>query len=182
MTTKLDKFHTIVFDFDGVFTDNFVYVDENAIESVRFSRADGYALDLLRKFCKANKLNISIFILSSERNSVVLARAKKLQIECIYGASNKLEVLKSRFKSERPLDLDPFSGLVYFGNDLNDLPVILQAGMSFAPLDAHSKVKVVSKFVLTRPGGQDFVREGVEFLIGIESMSPEELSEFISNS
>jgi len=177
----LAKFHSIVFDFDGVFTDNFVYVDENGIESVRVSRADGYALDLLRKFCTREKLIVSIFILSTETNKVVLTRAKKLNLECIAGESNKLLALSKKFEIERPEDTDPFSGLIYFGNDLNDLPVILRAGLSIAPSDAHKTVKESSNYVLGRPGGHDFVREGVEFLINIKDMPVEELSEFISN-
>ena len=177
----LSKFHSIVFDFDGVFTDNFVYVDENGVESVRVSRADGYALDLLRKFCARKKLIVSIFILSTETNKVVLARAKKLEMDCITGERNKLLALSRKFEIERPNDTDPFSGLIYFGNDLNDLPVILRAGLSIVPSDAHQKVKESSNYVLGRPGGHDFVREGVEFLINIKAMSVEELSEFISN-
>jgi YrbI family 3-deoxy-D-manno-octulosonate 8-phosphate phosphatase len=178
----LENFHSLVFDFDGVFTDNFTYVDENAIESVKVSRADGYALDLLRKYQKINNLNLDIFILSTEKNKVVKARAAKLQLECISGESNKLQALMHRFELERPTDPTPFAGLIYFGNDLNDLPVILQAGMSLAPNDAHPRIKDASTHVLNSPGGHGFVREGVEFLIGIEAMSPEELSEFISDS
>jgi len=177
----LAKFHSIVFDFDGVFTDNFVYVDENGIESVRVSRADGYALDLLRKFCAREKLSLSIFILSTETNKVVLTRAKKLNLDCITGDRNKLITLSRKFEIERPDDKDPFSGLIYFGNDLNDLPVILRAGVSIAPSDAHPKVRDSSTYVLVSPGGHDFVREGVEFLINIQEMTVEELSEFISN-
>jgi len=182
MRNLLANFHTIVFDFDGVFTDNFVYVDENAIESVRVSRADGSALDLLRKFQKKNDLNLEIFILSTEKNKVVQARAAKLQLACMLGESNKLQSLIDKFEHERPSDPTPFSGLIYFGNDLNDLPVILEAGISFAPDDAHPKVKEASTHVLNNVGGHGFVRQGVEFLIGIDAMSPEELSEFISYS
>jgi YrbI family 3-deoxy-D-manno-octulosonate 8-phosphate phosphatase len=178
----LQNYHSIVFDFDGVFTDNFVFVDENAIESVKVSRADGYAIDLLRKYKKINNLNFEIFILSTEKNKVVRARARKLQLECISGESNKLQVLMDKFENERPADPSPFAGLIYFGNDLNDLPVMLQAGMSMAPNDAHPRIKEASTHVLNSLGGKDFVREGVEFLIGIDAMSPEELSEFISNS
>ena len=61
MRNLLENFHTIVFDFDGVITDNFVYIDENSIESVRVSRADGYAIDLLRKFQKKNLKDCEIF-------------------------------------------------------------------------------------------------------------------------
>jgi YrbI family 3-deoxy-D-manno-octulosonate 8-phosphate phosphatase len=182
MRNQLENFHTIVFDFDGVLTDNFVYIDENAIESVRVSRADGYALDLLRKFQKKNNLKLDIFILSTEKNKVVQARAAKLKLACISGESNKLQSLRDKFVIERPSDPTPFSGLIYFGNDLNDLPVILEAGMSLAPDDAHPKVKEASTHVLNNTGGHGFVREGVEFLIGVDAMSPEELSEFISDS
>jgi YrbI family 3-deoxy-D-manno-octulosonate 8-phosphate phosphatase len=182
MKNILENFHSLVFDFDGVFTDNFVYVDENAIESVRVSRADGYALDLIRKYQKVNDLNLDIFILSTEKNKVVKARAEKLQLACISGETNKLQALTQKFELERPFDPSPFKGLIYFGNDLNDLPVMLQAGLSFSPGDAHERIKEASTHVLNSPGGYGFVREGVEFLIGIDAMSPEELSEFIFNS
>ncbi len=182
MSHLLEKIHTIVFDFDGVFTDNFAYVDENAIECVRVSRADGYALDLLRKFQKIRNLKIECFILSTERNKVVKARASKMHLDCISGESDKLQALSRKFKRERPFDPNPFAGLIYFGNDLNDLPIVLQAGMSFAPSDAHPRIKLASTHILNSLGGHGFVREGVEFLIGIEALSMEELSEFISYS
>jgi YrbI family 3-deoxy-D-manno-octulosonate 8-phosphate phosphatase len=178
---NLADYHTIVFDFDGVFTDNFLYTDSNGVESVRVSRADGYAIDLLKRYFNSINHKVSIFILSTETNEVVKHRAKKLKIECISGESNKLQVLTDIFHTKRPEDLQPFSGLIYFGNDLNDLPVMLKAGLSLAPSDAHPKIKKISTHTMTRPGGYEFVREGVEFLIGIESMSSGELSEFISN-
>ena len=178
----LKDFHHIVFDFDGVFTDNHLYVDENAIESIKVSRSDGYAINLLRKYLALNKLNISMMILSTETNKVVKARADKLKIECLFGVENKVKVLERRFAMELPNDPNPFSGLIYFGNDLNDLAVMLKAGLSLAPSDAHPMIREVSTHVLNRCGGDDFVREGVEFLIDIKSMSPEDLSELISNS
>ena len=81
-----------------MFTDNFVYVDENAIESVRVSGADGYAFDLLRKFMVKEGIDLSLLILSTEKNRVVSARAEKLRLECISGESQKLEVLSHKFE------------------------------------------------------------------------------------
>ena len=72
----LDNIDAFVFDFDGVLTNNFVYLDQNGIESVACSRADGLAFDVLRR------LNKPSFILSTEKNRVVEARAQKLQISC----------------------------------------------------------------------------------------------------
>jgi 3-deoxy-D-manno-octulosonate 8-phosphate phosphatase (KDO 8-P phosphatase) len=181
MRIDLTNYHSVVFDFDGVFTDNFLFVDEKGIESVRVSRSDGYAIDLLRGFIKDRNLELSMSILSTETNPVVARRAEKMQLPCISGKSNKLQVLRDKFFQERPNDLDPFAGLIYFGNDLNDLPVILSAGISIVPKDAHPSVKKVASHTLNSLGGHDFVRQGVEFLLGIEAMSLEELSEFISN-
>ena len=62
------------FDFDGVLTDNKVYIDQNGNESVRCSRADGLAFKALKK------INKPTFIISSEANHVVKKRAKKLGV------------------------------------------------------------------------------------------------------
>ena len=66
----------IVFDFDGVFTDNKVFVDQQGNESVRCSRSDGLAFDLLRFYIKKFNINCSFFILSTEINAVVKKRAE----------------------------------------------------------------------------------------------------------
>ena len=84
----LDNIDAFVFDFDGVLTNNFVYMDQNGIESVACSRADGLAFDLLRK------LNKPAYILSTEKNSVVTARANKLQITALQGVGDKVEGIK----------------------------------------------------------------------------------------
>ena len=70
----IDDIDAIILDFDGVLTDNSVYVDQNGIEQVKCSRSDGLAFDVLRKLKKP------IHILSTEKNPVVLARASKLKV------------------------------------------------------------------------------------------------------
>ena len=77
MTSNSGYIHTIVFDFDGVFTDNKVWIDQNGTESVRCDRGDGLAFDLLRRFSQQNDWNLNYFILSKEKNSVVSVRAAK---------------------------------------------------------------------------------------------------------
>ena len=84
----MQEIDTFIFDFDGVLTNNLVYLDENGKESVSCSRADGLAFDLLRK------LNKDMYIVSTETNPVVNARAKKLKIPVLQGIKNKVELLK----------------------------------------------------------------------------------------
>ena len=77
---------------------------------------------------------------------------------------------------------NPFSGVLYFGNDLNDLEVMAKVGIALAPSDAHPGIKDIATHVLKSKGGKGFVREGIELLLGLPNMNQEKLSEFISNS
>jgi YrbI family 3-deoxy-D-manno-octulosonate 8-phosphate phosphatase len=163
--------HTIAFDFDGVFTDNKVYVGQDGAEMVRCDRADGLGIDLLRAAQARGKLKADVFVLSKERNPVTEARARKLKLACHPACDDKLAFMEKRMTS--------FAGLIYVGNDLNDLPVMLRAGFSVAPADAHERVKAIASAVLPQPGGHGFVRAFVERLLDIEHMTPEELHELV---
>lgn len=178
----LSAVHTIIFDFDGVFTDNKVYVAENGSESVRCDRADGLGVDFLRKCIRDGLLGVELLILSKETNPVVNSRAKKLQIECVSAAGDKLEFVEKRLNTIRPGHSDPFAGLIYLGNDLNDLPVMDRAGFSVAPRDAHPLVKQVASIVLNRAGGDGFVREFVERLLNLQTLSKEKLHDLVRGS
>ena len=165
--------HTIVFDFDGVFTDNKVWVDQNGVESVCCNRGDGLGFDLLRGFIKANNWSLNYFILSKEKNPVVSIRAKKIQIDCVQSMSNKSDYL-ARHLEENKLSAE---GMVYLGNDLNDLVVMQMAGFSVAPSDAHAVLLDQADLILPQKGGDGFVRAFIELLIGLGKMSADEVAE-----
>ena len=153
----LDNVDVLVFDFDGVLTNNFVYVDQNGLESVVCSRADGLAFDVLRKLQKPT------YILSTEKNQVVTARAKKLKVPVLQGVSNKPVALKELIEKEG-FDLQH---VLYIGNDLNDYHAIKLCGFSACPADSHPKIKEISDIVLTTNGGKGVVRELLEDVIGL---------------
>ena len=179
---SIQDIHTIIFDFDGVFTDNSVYVDDTDSETVRCSREDSYGVLILKKFISKSNLKIDIFVLSTETNQVVIKRCKKMGIDCHIGEIQKAKYLEGWYSKNRPGLPDPYTGTLYFGNDLNDLPVMQKVGTSFAPADAHLRIKEVATHVLMASGGQGFVREGIELILGFSEMSQGELSEFISDS
>jgi len=157
----LNSIHTIVFDFDGVFTDNFVYTDSIGIEQVKTSRSDSFGLRNFRDFCFNNALNIEMFILSTETNGVVTQRALKLGLNYHVGISDKKDFL-SKYLTKQ--NLQSPTGLVFLGNDLNDLGCLEMAEFSFCPSDAHEAVKKVVTHPLNSRGGNGFVREALEFL------------------
>ena len=161
----IGKIHTIIFDFDGVMTNNKVYCSASGNEFVQCDRSDGYAFDLLRKFIKIKKLHIDYFILSTEKNSVVKHRAEKLKVECFQGQSSKIDFLKNYLKINFSNHMNPEKGIIYLGNDLNDYRIMKFVGYTFAPVDAHPIIKKNSKFVIEKKGGEGFVRKFVEILI-----------------
>ena len=158
MKISLDNIDAFVFDFDGVLTNNLVQIDENGKESVNCSRADGLAFDVLRK------LNKSVYILSTEKNPVVSARAKKLKIQVLQGIKNKAEAILSLSESKR-YDL---SRILYVGNDLNDYHAMKISGYSACPIDSHIKIKELSNVVLNTSGGKGVVRELLEEVFDLD--------------
>lgn len=155
---NLDDIDAFIFDFDGVLTNNFVQLDENGKESVSCSRADGLAFDVLLK------LNKPSYILSTEKNLVVEARAKKLKIPAIQGVSNKVEVIK-KLADENSYRL---KNILYVGNDINDYLVMQLCGYSVCPADSHTKIKYISDICLNTNGGNGVVRELLEEVLNID--------------
>lgn len=149
LARKLADIELIAFDFDGVFTDNSVYVDSNGVESVRCSRADGIGIAELRR------AGIDSVVVSSEKNPVVKMRCQKLKIPCIYGVSDKVAALKEYLETFKL----PPSKIAFVGNDLNDLEVLRYAGIAVCVNDSHPSVLGDADLVLNTAGGQGAVRE-----------------------
>ena len=154
---SIDDIDIIVFDFDGVLTNNMVYLDQNGKESVSCSRGDGLAFDVLRKLKK------TAYILSTEKNTVVSARAQKLQISALQGAENKVAGIQEIIKKENC----KLENILYVGNDLNDYRVMDICGFTACPADSHKKIKQISSIVLKTNGGCGVVRELLEDVLGL---------------
>jgi YrbI family 3-deoxy-D-manno-octulosonate 8-phosphate phosphatase len=157
MYINIANIDVIILDFDGVLTDNYVYIDENGAESVRCSRGDGLAFDVLRK------LNKPVYILSTEKNKVVNERAKKLNIKSFNGVNNKAKALSALVKENDYL-LDK---TVYVGNDVNDYLAMSLCGYSICPADSHKDIKDISTIILKSSGGNGVVREILEDVMNL---------------
>jgi 3-deoxy-D-manno-octulosonate 8-phosphate phosphatase (KDO 8-P phosphatase) len=138
-----------VFDFDGVFTDNCVWVDENGGESARCCRADGFGLARLRE------VGVGAVILTSETVPVAVARAKKLEIDCRHGLEDKLAALREETERRGV----PLEQTAYVGNDVNDAACLRAVGLPVCPADAWPEVAAMARWTLERRGGEGCVRE-----------------------
>lgn len=151
----------VAFDFDGVFTDNKVIVNETGVESVSCWRSDGIGISMLKRS------GVRPIIVSTERNNVVLIRAKKLKIEAYNGVANKLTFL-TNYCSQNNYSLNQTA---FVGNDINDLEVMKACSLSAAVEDAYKEVKEIADIQLTKPGGLGAVRELCDMLIQTKNNS-----------
>jgi len=146
----------MVFDFDGVMTDNCALVDEEGHEQVVVNRSDGMGISLLRR-----KKNINMMVLSTETNKIVTSRCNKLGIPVIQGIDDKVTTLRNWLDDHK---IDP-SHVIYVGNDINDLPCFSLVGCAIVPADAHPVVRERADRILENKGGKGAVREICDLLL-----------------
>jgi YrbI family 3-deoxy-D-manno-octulosonate 8-phosphate phosphatase len=148
--TGLDAIRFVVFDFDGVFSDNRVWTNDRGEESVACWRGDALGLRRLEE------VGVDYLILSTEVNEVVTTRARKMRAAaCIQGAEDKVPILRDEVVG-RGLTLEVTA---YVGNDANDVACLEAVGLGVVPADAWPDVVPLAQLVLTRRGGYGCVRE-----------------------
>lgn len=154
-----DSIRMVITDFDGVVTDNCVYVDENGGMSRKLNFKDVMAFSLLRKN------GFKIGIISGEANSAIELISKKFKIEEVHqGIRNKLEVLNSIIEKYNLTD-DEF---VYIGDDVNDYDSLCRAKYAITVPDAVNKVKTIENIqITTSKGGNGAFREIVDSMINM---------------
>jgi YrbI family 3-deoxy-D-manno-octulosonate 8-phosphate phosphatase len=152
-----EKIELVICDFDGVITDNRVWVDQDGTEMIAAYRSDSIRVKELRA------IGIDVMILSSEPNRVVEARARKMGVEAIHGIGLHdkgrvmLEVLQHKnIQAEN---------VIFIGNDINDLPCFEVAGWSVAVADAFPDVIRAADYVLSKPGGHGALREVCDLIL-----------------
>jgi len=145
----------VILDFDGVLTDNRVYVMEDGREAVACHRGDGWGIDMLKQ------AGVEVMILSTERNPVVSARAEKLGIECRQNCLDKT-VATAELLEEK--GVDP-AQVMYVGNDTNDAGAMALVGHPASPTDARSSILMIAKTVTRASGGYGVARELADLLV-----------------
>jgi YrbI family 3-deoxy-D-manno-octulosonate 8-phosphate phosphatase len=151
------KVEMLVMDFDGVLTDDRVWVDENGRETIAALRSDALGLRILRE-----KTGVKLLVLSREVNPVVAARCRKMDVPFLQGVMDKAEVLLETLKKE---GIDP-ANVIYVGNDIIDLPCFPIVGCALAPANSYPLVLQQADIVLDKNGGQGAIRELCDLLIG----------------
>lgn len=157
LVERIRSIKVVGFDFDGVFTDNAVYVFEDGLEAVRCSRSDGFGLRRLES------VGVTPVIVSTETNPVVGVRAGKLKVRCVQGCADKLEAFTALL-AEMGVG---FEEAAYVGNDINDLACLRSVALPIAVGDAWPELGEVVRYRTRRNGGEGAVREVCDLMADV---------------
>jgi YrbI family 3-deoxy-D-manno-octulosonate 8-phosphate phosphatase len=144
-----EKVELVVFDFDGVMTDNRVWVNEDGKEMVAAYRSDSLGLARLQQ------TGVQLMVLSMEVNPVVAARCRKMGIPFLQGINDKAGILQAYLNEKK---INP-ANVVYLGNDINDIPCFSLVGCAAVVADALPEASLQADIQLSQNGGHGAVRE-----------------------
>ena len=147
----------VITDFDGIVTDNCIYIDEKGGISRKLNFKDVMAFSLLRKN------GYKIGIISGEANSAIEILKEKFQIEEVHqGIRNKIDILRM-IVEKYSLKENEF---IYIGDDVNDYDSLCYSKYPVTVPDAINKVKNIEGIQITATRcGEGAFREIVDALI-----------------
>jgi 3-deoxy-D-manno-octulosonate 8-phosphate phosphatase (KDO 8-P phosphatase) len=158
MEGRFSRIRAFAFDVDGVLTDGGILADLNGELYRTFDSKDGMAIRM------AVMKGFHMAIITGGRSESIRHRFESCGIkpEDVY--------LRSRAKIEDFEDFCTRHGLsaeevMYFGDDLPDIPVMVACGCGVCPSDAVEEVKEIADFISTRPGGKGCARELIQTVL-----------------
>lgn len=146
----------VLSDVDGVMTDGTVLLLPDGAEAKAFHIRDGLGIVM------AHRAGLRTGVLSGRHSEVTARRAAELEMAVVrQGVGNKTTALHEILEAE---GLGSHQ-VVYIGDDVNDLPVFGEVGLSAAPADAPMEVRLQAFMVMEAPGGQGCLREFLEAIL-----------------
>lgn len=145
----------LLMDCDGVMTDGRIWLFENE-EQKGFYTRDGLGIDLL------HRAGLRSGIISGRRSSAVESRARALGISFVrQGCEDKRAAFVDTLAQAGVTKAE----VAFIGDDLNDIPLMLQSGLGIAVADAAVETREHAHYVTKAAGGQGAVREVVELIL-----------------
>ncbi len=146
----------LLMDCDGVLTDGRIWLFENGEEQKGFHTRDGLGIDLL------HRAGLRSGIISGRTSSAVETRARTLGMSfVVQGHENKVQAFADVVGEAGLTNAE----VAYIGDDLNDIPLMLQAGLGVAVADAAPETREHAHYVTKAPGGFGAVREVIELIL-----------------
>lgn len=151
------RVRALLLDVDGVLTDGRIYVSQEGTVTKRFDIRDGHILVLMRRL-----LDFPIALISGRNDGATDRRADDLLILWVFqGVKEKISWAHN--VAERVgCTLDE---MAYMGDDINDVPLLREVGLSTVPANASKEATDAAHWVSDHPGGQGAVRQLAELIL-----------------
>ena len=160
----------VIFDVDGVLTDGSLFIGDDGQEYKAFNSKDGHGIRML------HDAGIQSAILTGRKSNVVTVRAKELGIKFVMqGHRDKRPAFQDLLKQT---EIAPES-IAYVGDDVIDLPVMMQVGLPIAVNDAHAWVKEHAAWTTDAKGGRGAAREVCEFILDAKGLLENKLKSYL---
>ena len=164
----------LIFDVDGVLTDGQIFVipgsDGKAVEAKGFAAHDGLGITLGRLG------GLRIGIITKRNSQTVTIRARDLKLEFVYqGQAHKMAAIRE-ILAKTGYNIDQ---LAYVGDDIVDLPVMRQCGLSIATANARKQVKDAAHYVTPLPGGQGAGRDAIDFILSAQGSLEQVIEQYL---
>jgi 3-deoxy-D-manno-octulosonate 8-phosphate phosphatase (KDO 8-P phosphatase) len=175
--SRAKNIRVLIFDVDGVLTDGQIFVIPNAegrgIEAKGFAAHDGLGISLGRLG------GLRIGIITKRNSQTVAIRANDLKLEFVYqGQAHKMNAINDILaKTGATLDQ-----LAYVGDDIVDLPVMRQCGLSIATANARKEVKSAAHYVTPNPGGFGAGRDAIDFILTAQGTLEKVIEQYLDES
>ena len=156
LAARCRRLRLILTDVDGVMTDGTILLLPDGSEARAFHVRDGLGIVL------AHRAGLRTGLLSGRSSPAVARRAEELGIAVVLqGIADKASAMRELLQRE---GLDAHE-VAYMGDDVNDLPVMTEAGLSAAPADAPLEVRAQAFMVTEAAGGRGCLREFIEAIL-----------------
>ena len=153
---RAKRVRLIIFDVDGVLTDGGIYIGPEGELFKAFHARDGLGVTLARK------AGLKTAIITGRTSPQVAHRAGELHIDKVYQGCMDKRAAYRELKAEFGVTDEEAA---YVGDDLIDLPVMLQCGFPAAVADASEETREAAAYVARHPGGHGAVRDTIEFIL-----------------
>lgn len=150
------KVRLLIFDVDGVLTDGSLYFGHDGREYKVFHSRDGLGMKMLRD------CGVEIGVITARSSQAVAHRAANLGLEHVYQGHLEKSVAYAHLVAKLGLRHDEVS---YVGDDVVDLPVMIQVGLAIAVADAHAEVIARAHWRTSHPGGRGAARDACELIM-----------------
>ncbi len=150
------RIRLVIFDVDGVLTDGSLFLGDDGQEYKAFNARDGHGMVLLRE------AGIVLAVITGRTSNVVRLRMESLGISDVFQGYRDKRLAYEELKRRYGLADDE---IAYVGDDLVDLPVMVQVGLAIAVADADPRVRALAHWCTTAPGGRGAAREVCELIL-----------------